>query len=68
MHAGRVGLVYQHKLNGRLNPQEEGEVIRVRESVLSRGHGKQLRVIEKGLSRQDSPEAMECNSMSLEIQ
>ncbi len=54
MHVGRVGLVYQHKLNGRLNPQEEGEVIRVRESVLSLGHGEQLRDIEKSLARQDS--------------
>ena len=68
MHVGRVGLVYQDKLNGRLNPQEEGEVIRVRESVLSLGHGEQLRDIENSLSRQDSSEAMGCNSMSLEIQ
>ena len=68
MHVGRAGLVYQDKLNGRLNPQEEGEVIRVRESVLSRGHGEQLRDIEKSLARQDSSEAMGCNSMSLEIQ
>ncbi len=68
MHAGRVGLVYQHRLKDRINPQEEGEVIRLRESVLSPGHGEQIRDIDKSLSRQDRSEVMECNSMSLEIQ
>ncbi len=60
MHVGQVARVYQQKRDdGRLNPQEEGKLIKIRENVLSPEHGEQRRDIEDCLVP-----IMPCKSLS----
>jgi hypothetical protein len=57
--------VYQQNLNGRINPQEEGELIRIKENVLSLEHGEQRR---DRYRRESGPcHAMQYNKVSLDL-